>query len=162
LDPQPDVVAAGFEARTGRPRTRLRFDQRLLLLALAAGLPAALVALILLWTGDLTPKVQWTLTVLVVGVWAGCSLSVRHRVVQPLQTLANLLAALRESDFSIRARAARVPGAPTDDPLDAVMLEVNVLASTLHDQRLDRDGRNRRRRLHLRRRADLAPGEQGR
>ena len=49
----------------------------------------------------------------------------------PLQTLSNLLAALRESDFSIRAR-----GASGDDPLGAVMLEVNVLASTLHDQRL--------------------------
>jgi len=113
------------------PDSRIRFDQRILLLALASGFPAALVALILLWTGSFTPKVQWTLTVLVIGVWAGCSFSVRHRVVLPLQTLSNLLAALRESDFSIRAR-----GASGDDPLGAVMLEVNVLASTLHDQRL--------------------------
>jgi two-component system nitrogen regulation sensor histidine kinase NtrY len=114
-----------------RPASRFRFDQRILLLALVAGLPALAVALILLWTGDYTPKVQWTLTVLIVGVWTGCSFSVRHRVVLPLQTLSNLLAALRESDFSIRAR-----GASGDDPLGAVMLEVNVLASTLHDQRL--------------------------
>src|ERR1041385_6958580 len=110
---------------------RLRFDQRILLLALTAGLPAAAVGLILLRTTDYTAKVQWTLTVLVVGVWTGCSFSVRHRVVLPLQTLSNLLAALRESVFSIRAR-----GASGDDPLGAVMLEVNVLASTLHDQRL--------------------------
>src|SRR5437773_1048492 len=116
---------------SSRPDARLRFDQRILLLALAAGLPAALVALVLLWTGSYTPKVQWTLTVFIVGVWTGCSFSVRHRVVLPLQTLSNLLAALRESDFSIRAR-----GASGDDPLGAVMLEVNVLASTLHDQRL--------------------------
>ena len=116
---------------SSRPSARLRFDQRILLLALAAGFPAALVALILLWTGDYTPKVQWTLTVFIVGVWTGCSFSVRHRVVLPLQTLSNLLAALRESDFSIRAR-----GASRDDALGAVMLEVNVLASTLHDQRL--------------------------
>jgi PAS domain-containing protein len=114
-----------------RSSSRFRFDQRILLLALTAGFPAALVALILLWTGDYTPKVQWTLTVFIVGVWSGCSFSVRHRVVLPLQTLSNLLAALRESDFSIRAR-----GASGDDPLGAVMLEVNVLASTLHDQRL--------------------------
>src|SRR5689334_4853754 len=113
------------------PHSRLRFDQRILLLALAAGFPAALVALILLWTGDYQPKVQWTLSVLIIGVWTGCSFSVRHRVVLPLQTLSNLLAALRESDFSIRAR-----GASGDDPLGAVMLEVNVLASTLHNQRL--------------------------
>jgi nitrogen fixation/metabolism regulation signal transduction histidine kinase len=125
------LQASALDAASSRSDSRLRFDQRILLLALTAGLPAALVALILLWTGDYTPKVQWTLTVLIVGVWTGCSFSVRQRVVLPLQTLSNLLAALRESDFSIRAR-----GASGDDPLGAVMLEVNVLASTLHDQRL--------------------------
>jgi PAS domain S-box-containing protein len=127
----PEDSLAAFEPVASRSDARLRFDQRILLLALAAGFPATVVALILLWTGPYTAKVQWTLTVLVVGVWTGCSFSVRHRVVLPLQTLSNLLAALRESDFSIRAR-----GASGDDPLGAVMLEVNVLASTLHDQRL--------------------------
>src|SRR5438128_4308152 len=125
------IESAAADAASSRPDSRLRFDQRILLLALAAGLPAALVALVLLWTGAYTPKVQWTLTVFIIGVWTGCSFSVRHRVVLPLQTCSNLLAALRESDFSIRAR-----GASGDDPLGAVMLEVNVLAATLHDQRL--------------------------
>src|SRR6266849_4733039 len=119
------IEASALDAASGRPDSRLRFDQRILLLALAAGLPAALVALVLLWTGSYTPKVQWTLTVFIVGVWTGCSFSVRHRVVLPLQTLSNLLAALRESDFSIRAR-----GASGDDPLGAVMLEVNVAVFT--------------------------------
>src|SRR5438046_1663330 len=127
----PEDSLEALDPISSRPDARLRFDQRILLLALAAGLPATLVALILLWTGSYTPKVQWTLTVLIVGVWTSCSFSVRHRVVLPLQTLSNLLAALRESDFSIRAR-----GASGDDPLGAVMLEVNVLASMLHDQRL--------------------------
>ncbi len=58
--PAPDPTASKSDSR-------LRFDQRILLLALASGFPAALVALILLWTGDYTPKVQWTLTVFVVG-----------------------------------------------------------------------------------------------
>src|SRR5207245_2571563 len=126
-------------AQTGTIRVGelgLRIDHGILLLALAAGLPAALVALVLLWTGAYTPKVQWTLTVFIIGVWTGCSFSVRHRVVLPLQTLSNLLAALRESDFSIRARGASGPGTVKDDPLGAVLLEVNVLASMLHDQRL--------------------------
>ena len=131
LSAEAMLESSAADAARSRPDSRLRFDQRILLLALAAGLPAALVALILLWTGTYTPKVQWTLTVFIVGVWTGCSFSVRQRVVLPLQTLSNLLAALRESDFSIRAR-----GASGDDPLGAVMLEVNVLASTLHDQRL--------------------------
>ena len=109
---------------------RLSHDRRILLMALASALPGALISLIFLWTGDYTPKVQWTLSVFVVGVWTGCSFSVRHRVVLPLQTLSNLLAALREDDFSIRARGAR-----GDDPLGAVMLEVNVLAATLQHAR---------------------------
>src|SRR5262249_51595576 len=125
------LEASALDAASSRSDARLRFDQRILLLALAAGLAASVVALILFVTVSYTPKVQWTLTVLIVGVWTGCSFSVRQRVVLPLQTLSNLLAALRESDFSIRAR-----GASGDDPLGAVMLEVNVLASTLHDQRL--------------------------
>src|SRR5436190_9596579 len=125
------LAVPALDSASSRSASRLRFDQRILLLALAAGFPAAVVALILLWTGTYTPKVQWTLTLFVLGVWTGCSFSVRQRVVLPLQTLSNLLAALRESDFSIRAR-----GASGDDPLGAVMLEVNVLASTLHDQRL--------------------------
>jgi two-component system nitrogen regulation sensor histidine kinase NtrY len=116
---------------------RLRFDQRILLLALAAGLPAALVSLILLWTGDYTARVQWTLTVFIVGIWLGCSFAARNRVVLPLQTLSNMLAALRERDFSIRARGAGGRAALTgEDPLATVMLEVNELAATLHDQRL--------------------------
>jgi len=134
-DSTDPTIASALNPLSHRPDSRLRFDQRILLLALAAGLPAALVALILLWSGDYTPKVQWTLTVFIVGVWTGCSFGVRRRVVLPLQTLSNLLAALRESDFSIRART---PGtaAASADPLGAVMFEVNVLASTLHDQRL--------------------------
>jgi len=131
-----DAHASALDAIVTRPRA-LRFDRRILLLSLAAGLPAALVALVLLWTGDYSPKVEWTLTVVIFSVWIGCSFSVRQRVVLPLQTLSNLLAALRESDFSIRARyAAAHRGVLHDDPLGAVMLEVNDLASTLHDQRL--------------------------
>ena len=60
-----------------------------------------------------------------------CLVSLRVHVVTPLQTLANLLAALREDDFSIRGRTASA-----DDPLGEVMTEVNALAETLHEQRL--------------------------
>jgi two-component system nitrogen regulation sensor histidine kinase NtrY len=110
---------------------RLTHDQIVFLLTLVAGLPGALTSLIILWTGDYTPKVQWTLTVLIVGVLVGFAISIRSRVVLPLQTLANLLAAMREDDFSIRGRTA-----DPEDPLGAVLIEVNKLAETLHEQRL--------------------------
>ena len=38
------------------------FDRRIAWLSFFTGLPGALIALWLLWTGDFTPKVQWTLT----------------------------------------------------------------------------------------------------
>ncbi len=112
-------------------RRRLSHERRILLLALAAALPGAAAALAMLWTGDYTSKVQWTVTVLIVGCWLGFAAATQGWVVRPLQTLANLLAALREGDFSIRMRGAR-----TDDALGELMAEVNLLGETLREQRL--------------------------
>jgi two-component system nitrogen regulation sensor histidine kinase NtrY len=111
---------------------RLSHDRRILLMALASALPGAAISLIFLWTGDYTPKVQWTLSVLIVTFCLGFAFALRERVVLPLQTLSNLLAALGEGDFSIRARGAR-----GGDPLGEVMIEVNALVETLRHQRLD-------------------------
>src|SRR5690349_9546450 len=55
----------------------------------------------------------------------------RDKVVRPLQTLSNMLAALREGDYSIRAR-----GAERDDALGLAFLESNLLGETLRAQRL--------------------------
>src|SRR5213082_1574418 len=93
--------------------------------------PAALIALCLLWFGDYSAKVQWTLTLVIVGFAFGYIASVRQNVVRPWQTLANLLAALREGDYSIRARGAR-----ENDALGEALLEVNELGETLRVQRL--------------------------
>src|SRR5437867_4318108 len=118
---------------TARPREpRLSHDRRILLMAFASALPGAAISLIFLWTGDFTPKVQWTLSVLIITFCLGFSFALRERVVLPLQTLSNLLAALGEGDFSIRARGAR-----GGDPLGEVMIEVNTLVETLRHQRLD-------------------------
>jgi two-component system nitrogen regulation sensor histidine kinase NtrY len=108
-------------------------ERRVALAALAAGLPAVIVAEALLWAGDATPtpKVQWTLTLLIVGVWLGFAATVRERVASPLRTLANLLEAMREGDYSIRARAAA-----GEDALGDVMEQVNEMAATLRNQRL--------------------------
>jgi len=91
------------------------------------------VALIMLWLRDPTPsaRTQWTLTILIVGLWLGFAFAVRERVVFPLQTISNLLSALREGDFSVRGRAGAF-----DDALGEVMREVNTLGGTLREQRL--------------------------
>jgi len=100
-------------------------------LALAGGLPAVVVCLALLVHGNYSGKVQWTLGVLVVATWLIVAALLRERVVRPLQTLSNLLGALREGDYSIRAR-----GADREDALGLAFLEANVLGETLRSQRL--------------------------
>ena len=110
---------------------RLSYERRIQLLALAAGLPGSFIALILLWTGSYSSGSAWTLTFLILSLWLGFALSLRHRVVFSLQTLSNLLAAMREEDFSIRARGAR-----PDDAMGEVMIEVNALSTMLREQRL--------------------------
>ncbi len=112
-------------------RRRLTHEGRITWLTIWAVAPSAVVALSLLWFGDYTPKVQWTLTLLILGFAFGFIFSMREHVVRPLQTMTNLLAALREGDYSIRARGARV-----DDALGEVLLEINALGETLRTQRL--------------------------
>src|SRR5262249_1869961 len=111
---------------------RLGHDRRLFFLALVSGLPAVVVSLVLLWTGNFSPRVHWTLTAVILIVWFGFVSEIRQRVVFSLQTLSNILAALREGDYSIRGRASR-----NNDALAEVTREVNTLAQTLREQRMD-------------------------
>jgi two-component system nitrogen regulation sensor histidine kinase NtrY len=115
----------------GSERPRLSHDLGILTLALAGGLPAVITVIVLLSTGDFPPRVVWTVGGFAAAVWLGTAAAVRARVVRPLQTLANLLAALREGDYSIRAR-----GADLDDPLGLAFAEVNALREPLRAQRL--------------------------
>jgi nitrogen fixation/metabolism regulation signal transduction histidine kinase len=109
----------------------LAYERRILIRALLAGLIGSTVAVILLWTGNYDPKTSWTLTIIIIVAWLGFGFSAQNRVTFPLRTLSNMLAALREGDFSIRAR-----GAGHHDALGEVMREVNALGETLRQQRL--------------------------
>lgn len=109
----------------------LSHENRVFLYALLAGLPAVVIAFWLMLSGDFDAKTRWTLGLLIVGFWLGYSLAVREAVIRPLQTMANLLTALREGDFSTRAR-----GANRDEPLGDVMAEINLLGGVLQEQRL--------------------------
>src|SRR5687768_16709951 len=113
------------------PPSSLSYERKVFRLALLGGLPAVVVSITLLIREDYTPKVVWTLAVLIFATWIIIAALLRERVVRPLQTLSNLLGALREGDYSIRAR-----GADRDDALGLAFLEANVLGETLRSQRL--------------------------
>ncbi|NNF37926.1 MAG: PAS domain S-box protein [Gemmatimonadetes bacterium] len=120
-------------SRRRRGLRQLPHDRRIILLALLAGLPGVGVALLLLFLGDYPARVVWTVTGGLLIVWLAAAFALRARVVRPLQTLANMLAALREGDFSIRAR---LPQAGASDPLSLAYIELNALEEILREQRL--------------------------
>lgn len=118
---------------TERPPKRavLPHERRVFLLALCAGLPGVVATLVLLKIGGYSSRVVWTFGTIVAGTWVVVAFALRERVIRPLQTLSNMLAALREGDFSLRARFGR-----SDDALGLALMEINLLGDTLRHQRL--------------------------
>ncbi|MBK9992229.1 MAG: PAS domain-containing protein [Verrucomicrobia bacterium] len=112
---------------------RLPHDRIVYLLTLLAGLPAVVTASVFLWQGDNPSRVIWTLSLVIYGAWFGLASAARWRVIRPLQTASNLLSAVREGDFSIRARANN----RENDPLDELHAEINQLGKVLREQRLN-------------------------
>lgn len=110
---------------------KLAHERRIQLYALAAGSPAVAASLWMLWYGDFTPKVQWTVTALILVCWFGFANGVRELVASPLRTVANLLEAIREGDYSIRGRTN-----VEDDSLGEVLEQVNAMGATMQQQRL--------------------------
>ena len=106
-------------------------ERRVTLVMLVTGLPALALGLVLLWTGDFAARTQWTLTIIVTLVFVGGIASLRERVVRPIQTISNMIAAIREQDYSLRARRAD-PG----DTLGLAMFELNELMGELRTRRL--------------------------
>lgn len=135
MEGRSDIRTPDIADKTAFKRAKLKgllgYEHRIMLMALAAGLPAVLASLILFFKTDFSPAVAWTLTLFILSVWLGFVLALRRRIVRPLQSLTNLLAAFHEGDYSIRAHILN-----HDDALDAVLREVNALGETLLEQRL--------------------------
>src|SRR6185295_11610045 len=102
------------------------------LLAIAAGLPASVLLLWIMWAQPYTFEVRWTVAAVVVIVWLGAPALARQIVARTLFVAANLLGALREGDYSIRGAAAQPRGA-----VDLVIAEINALGDTLQRQRAE-------------------------
>ncbi|HET6629395.1 MAG TPA: ATP-binding protein [Woeseiaceae bacterium] len=110
---------------------RLSFESRITLLALAGGVPALVVAGLFLFRADLPFGLAVLLMAVLAGAWLAFSFAVKGRLTYHLNTLSNLLEALREEDYSMRSRRSRDRGAMGD-----VFREVNTLSATLRNQRV--------------------------
>jgi len=89
------------------------------------------VALALLWRTDWPTWARLLPTLLVLGTWGVLVAVLGHELVRPLQTLANVLAAFRGGDYSMRVRAEG-----SERALGLVSHEVNALGETLRTERL--------------------------
>ena len=112
--------------------TRLEFDLQIILLSHLAGLPAFLLAMYLLWTGEFGTSARWLATAGLLALWGSLTAVLRARLVRPIRALSSVLVALREGDFSLRAR---VPGS-LKGPLASAFQEANQLETVLREQRL--------------------------
>jgi HAMP domain-containing protein len=105
---------------------------RLLCIAAASALPAVVASVVLLARSDLPPAARVALGASAVLAWVAGLLVVQARTRYHLRTLSNLLAALREGDYSFRIRDVS-----RDDPYGEVVTELNSLSETLRRQRVD-------------------------
>ncbi len=131
LQPAPKATPARpNRVPLGATNRRLSFERRLRLWLLALLLPTFVLAALLLHGAHiaLVPAALVLLLLAFAALIAASSFT--DQVVRPLQTLANVVAALREDDFSFRARGAR-----RGDSLGDLALEINALAATLQSQR---------------------------
>jgi two-component system, NtrC family, nitrogen regulation sensor histidine kinase NtrY len=112
-------------------RARRPLERRAFALALLGGLPGVVATVVLALRSELSAKAVVTLALVVVGAWLVAAFVLREELVRALQTVGNLVASLREGDYTVRGRGAR-----RDHALGEVMAELNLLADALQSERL--------------------------
>jgi nitrogen fixation/metabolism regulation signal transduction histidine kinase len=123
----PDLDSRITQLRQQARRKRaLSFERRILLLSALAVAPPLLASLLLIIFRDWAASTKFAVFFLLLLSWAVLYAILHDSIVRPMQTLANVVAALREEDYSFRARGAR-----PEDALGELALEVNALADLL-------------------------------
>jgi two-component system, NtrC family, nitrogen regulation sensor histidine kinase NtrY len=115
-----------------RPRASwLTFERRIGALALVPAVPALAVGIVLLWRAGIGTHIRWTIIAVLIACSVAAAHAIRTAVVKPMQSAANLIAALRGGDYSMRA----IDATP-DDALGLLLLETNRLGEQLRSWRL--------------------------
>jgi len=114
-----------------RSRQRLSFERRLRIWLYLMGVPVLALAALELHQLHVDPSVQWIALPALIVAWLFVVSLIFEQIIRPLQTLANVVAALREDDYSFRARGGR-----RNDAMGDLALEINALAGMLQAQRV--------------------------
>lgn len=93
-------------------------------------MPASIISLVFLYRSAMDDLYKGLLYALIVAPVIILSIALRRQINRPLQTLSNLLAGLREGDYSINARGAG------NDAMALVIQEANSLVHVMREQRL--------------------------
>jgi two-component system, NtrC family, nitrogen regulation sensor histidine kinase NtrY len=132
-DPDEEI-SGGSVKRTrmplGRSARRVSFEKRLRLWLYLPGLLLLLLGWLLLREHSVEIILQIIVLLGLALAWAFAVSVLMEQIIRPLQTLANVVAALREDDFSFRARGGR-----RNDAMGDLALEINRLAGMLQAQR---------------------------
>lgn len=127
--PSNDTETEQRRREAERTNRHLSLEARVRLYCFALSLPAIALCIWLLWHASAMMQAT-VLGCVVLGLLFLSSLLI-EQIIRPLQTLANVIAALREEDYSFRARGAR-----RTDALGDLSTEINGLANMLQSQRL--------------------------
>ena len=98
----PSWVRVLPAANPQRKRFRLLYEKRIALFAILAASPGVAFGTVLIWTHNWTQDIKISLTVLEVFLWLVLTIALLDQIVRPLQTLTNVVGALREEDYSFR------------------------------------------------------------
>jgi len=115
----------------GRSRQRLSFERRLRIWLYCLGVPLFAMVVFEMESHHVDASIQWIALPSLAIAWMFAVSMMLEQIVRPLQTLANVVAALREDDYSFRARGGR-----RNDAMGDLALEINALAGMLQVQRL--------------------------
>src|SRR5437763_4552795 len=110
---------------TPRPkRKRISYDKFILLVALLIGVPSTAVAELLLWTGNSSGELKWTVTFFLALAWLIGASILQGQIIRPLKTLSNMVASIGEEVFSFRVR-----GGDQEVSMAALTHELNCMAT---------------------------------
>jgi nitrogen fixation/metabolism regulation signal transduction histidine kinase len=131
-DPLFQSVLSPERETSNTPRHRYNFDTRMMLMSFLVSAPGVLVAELLLWFSGHSGEFKWTITVFLVLGWMFGTSALHTQILRPLQTLSNMVAAIREDDFSFRLR-----GGSREDSMADLIFEINALATRLQHQKVN-------------------------